>query len=231
MSAPASSQRPPSSPQRPPATGSRLAVHRDDGPLGLLAVGGALPVPQVLLLTLAVAVVGAAALPGLLGLLPGDVASALAARGPASITGWLTGTGRAPWWLAEWRLVAVALALAVLASTGRSLARLDWPIPALLRALEYGAVLVLVGSSPWTYALLATVAFHHYDIVYRVSLRGAGPPRWLQLATGGWPVRLAVLVVAAVLGVPETAAAALVVLLVPVYLGESGTLWLTDRGA
>lgn len=129
-----------------------------------------------------------------------------------------------------WQPVAVGWGLAVLGTLSRPVPRLGWPVPALLRALEYGAVLVLVGSSPWTYALVATLAFHNYDIVYRVGLRGDAPPRWLRLGTGGWPIRMVVLVATSPLGHAEVGALVLVVVLAPVFVVEAITYWTRNRG-
>lgn len=131
----------------------------------------------------------------------------------------------------SWAWVAGGTSLALLGCCGRGWPRLRWAGPALLRALEYGAVLLLAGGSAWTYTLLCVLAFHHYDIVYRLRLRGEGPPRWLAAVTGGWPVRLVVLVVAAALQVAQPAAVALSLVLGPVYLTESIMSWIAPRPA
>jgi hypothetical protein len=180
-----------------------IAPHRDDGPVSLLARGW-LPIPEVLLLTLA----ASAPLAPLTA-----VSDRLAWPGPAP----------------AWTWIAAAWTLAVLASLGRVLPRLQWPVPALLRAVEYGGVLALGGASPWTYALLLTLAFHHYDIVYRVRLLGTGPPRWLGVAGGGWPVRLAVLVAAAAVGWTSVAVQVLTVLLAALFTTESVRSWWSAR--
>ncbi len=99
--------------------------------------------------------------------------------------------------------------------------RLGWTLPALARIVEYGAVLVLVGASPWTFALLATIAYHHYDVVYRPRTRGHAPPRWLNL--GGWPVRVAAIVADALAVVVVFAAAVMTVTLAAVYVIETWT--------
>ncbi|MEX2548792.1 MAG: DUF5941 domain-containing protein, partial [Nitriliruptoraceae bacterium] len=175
-----------------------LAPHRDDGPLALLAPRAVLVLPAILLLAASLVLLALAA----------TTATGTLDLGPV-------------WWWA-----AGALVLGIAAAWGRSLPRLDWPIPALLRVLEYGTVLVLAGTSPWSYALLATLAIRHYDIVYRVRLLGTAPPRWLALATGGWPVRCALLVLAAAFGVAEPATATLAVLLAPVVVGETLVHWI-----
>jgi hypothetical protein len=124
-----------------------------------------------------------------------------------------------------WTWLAAAWVLALGARAGRTPPRLAWPVPALLRALEYGAVLVLVGDDGSGYALLATLAFHHYDIVYRLRLRGAAPPPWLATVTGGWSVRVAVLTVGAALGAAIPVAQALTAVLATVYVVEATVSW------
>ena len=94
--------------------------------------------------------------------------------------------------------------------------RFLWARPALLRALEYAAVLAVAWSlgdgastssrsSSAAFALLLAVAFHHYDELYRV-LNGLatgsgshGPWRVLGL---GWPGRLGVVVLLGALTTP-----------------------------
>lgn len=179
------------------ADGARSAS-RDDGPLILLGPRAVLRVPAVLLLSAALTLL----------LLAAVTATATLGLGPV------------------WPWVAGALVLAVIAAWGRSLPRLDWLIPAQLRALEYGTVLLLAGTGPWGYALLATLALRHHEIIHRVRLLGTAPPRWLALVTGGWPVRGALLVLAAALGFGEPMAAALTVLLAPVLVAEVLVRWL-----
>ena len=131
----------------------------------------------------------------------------------------------------SWSWVAIGSAVAAVGSCGRGWPRLRWPVPALLRALEYGAVLLLAGGSAWTYALLSVLAFHHYDIVYRLRLRGEGPPRWLGIVTGGWLVRIGVIAAAAAAARVELATVVLSLLLAPAYLIESITSWIAPRRA
>ena len=180
-----------------PVAADVLAPHRDEGPLLVLEPRAVLGVPAVLLLAVALVLLGLAA---------------------TTETGTLELGPPWPW-------TAGALLVAIVAAWGRSSPRLDWPIPALLRALEYGTVLVLAGTSMWSYALLATLAIHHYDIVYRVRLLGTAPPRWLAVLTGGWPVRCGLLVLAAAFGLAEPVAAILTVLIAPVFVAELLVQW------
>ncbi len=181
-----------------PAAVDVLAPHRDDGPLLLLERRAAVRIPAVLLLAASLV---------------------LLALAVTTATGILDLGQVWPW-------TAGALLLAVASAWGRSVPRLDWPIPALLRALEYGTILVLVGGSGWSYALLATLAIRHYDIVYRVRLLGTAPPRWLALVTGGWPGRCWLLVLAAGFGLAGPVAAILTILLAPVIVTEIVLRWL-----
>lgn len=73
--------------------------------------------------------------------------------------------------------------------------RLAWLLPPLIRLGEYGFVLGLAvhgGSQtlPAVYGLLAAVAFHHYDIVYRLRHQRVQPPRWITSLGGGWDGRM-----------------------------------------
>jgi hypothetical protein len=183
-----------------------LVATRDDGPLApWLAAPGRLPVPAVAMLAAGLALLAGAAA----GLGLGDVAA----------LGTPAGAARA------WPWAAAALLLAVLSTAGRARPRLDWPIPALLRGLEYGTVVLLAGADPWSYALLATLAAHHYDIVYRVRMSAPAPPRWLLMLTGGWAVRSAVVVVAAAAGEAAAAVTILTVLLAPAVVVASIATW------
>ncbi|MEX2487330.1 MAG: DUF5941 domain-containing protein [Nitriliruptoraceae bacterium] len=101
----------------------------------------------------------------------------------------------------------------------RSHDRLGWTLPALARVVEYGVVLAVVGASPWTFALLATIAYHHYDAVYRPRTRGSNPPRWLGF--GGWPVRAGLLAIAGFVGLAIPVAVVMTCVLATVYVTET----------
>ncbi|MFE0738039.1 DUF5941 domain-containing protein [Streptomyces sp. NPDC058855] len=107
------------------------------------------------------------------------------------------------------RLIAVAAGYAVLA--GLAVARplkgaLDWLVPPFFRAAEYTTVLVLAARSdvphalPAAFGLVAAVAYHHYDTVYRIRGGTGAPPSWLVRVIGGHEGRtLLVAVLAALL--------------------------------
>lgn len=75
---------------------------------------------------------------------------------------------------------------------------LGWLVPPMLRLLEYGTLLLLAllaepagpAALPACFALVAVLAYNHYNATYRLRHQGAAPPRWLRLAGGGWEVRL-----------------------------------------
>ncbi|MGR6974088.1 DUF5941 domain-containing protein [Streptomyces cynarae] len=113
---------------------------------------------------------------------------------------------------------------------------LDWLVPPLFRAAEYGTVLILAATSgvngvlPAAFGLVAAVAYHHYDTVYRIRGDAGAPPHWLVRAIGGHEGRtLLVTVLAATLTgaqfkVALTALAGYVALVV---LVESIRFWVT----
>ncbi|MFJ5779136.1 DUF5941 domain-containing protein [Streptomyces sp. NPDC093094] len=113
---------------------------------------------------------------------------------------------------------------------------LDWLVPPLFRAAEYGTVLALAvraevnGALPAAFGLVAAVAYHHYDTVYRIRGGAGAPPAWLVRAIGGQEGRtLLVTVLAALLtgsqfGVALTAVAVAVALVV---LVESIRFWVS----
>ncbi|MGW0029859.1 DUF5941 domain-containing protein [Streptomyces sp. NPDC003314] len=115
---------------------------------------------------------------------------------------------------------------------------LDWLVPPLFRAAEYTTVLVLAarsdapGALPVAFGLVAAVAYHHYDTVYRIRGGTGAPPAWLVRVTGGHEGRtLLVTVLAALLagrGDDFTLAlTALAVAVALVVLVESIRFWVS----
>ncbi|MEU1501111.1 DUF5941 domain-containing protein [Streptomyces sp. NPDC005732] len=111
---------------------------------------------------------------------------------------------------------------------------LDWLVPPLFRAAEYLTVLVLAvdadvnGALPAAFGLVAAVAYHHYDTVYRIRGNAGAPPQWLVRATGGHEGRtLLVTVLAAVLTAAqfEVALTVLAVAVAVLVLFESIRFW------
>ncbi|MGW2741531.1 DUF5941 domain-containing protein [Streptomyces sp. NPDC001450] len=138
-----------------------------------------------------------------------------------------------------WAPVAGAVVYAV--ASGRALYRplkgaLDWLIPPLFRAAEYGTVLVLAskagvnGALPAAFGLVAAVAYHHYDTVYRIRGNAGAPPAWLVRAIGGQEGRtVLVTVLAAVLTASQfkVALTVLAVVVALVVLVESIRFWVS----
>ncbi|MEV6578842.1 DUF5941 domain-containing protein [Streptomyces sp. NPDC051582] len=141
------------------------------------------------------------------------------------------------------RQVIIAAAFyAVLA--GAAVARplkgaLDWLVPPVFRAAEYTTVLVLAakadvpGALPAAFGLVAAVAYHHYDTVYRIRGGSGAPPRKLVWTIGGHDGR--VLLTAVLASVLATRAAdfpaaltALAVFVALVVLVESIRFWVSS---
>ncbi|MEU6278313.1 DUF5941 domain-containing protein [Streptomyces populi] len=114
---------------------------------------------------------------------------------------------------------------------------LDWLVPPFFRAAEYLTVLALAvdagvnGALPAAFGLVAAVAYHHYDTVYRIRGNAGAPPHWLVRAIGGHEGRtllvtvLAALLTAAQFKVALTVLAVAVALLV---LIESIRFWVSS---
>ncbi|AZM56841.1 transferase [Streptomyces sp. WAC 01529] len=135
--------------------------------------------------------------------------------------------------------VVVAAAALYIALSGLALimplkAPLDWLVPPFFRAAEYGTVLVLAakaevnGALPAAFGLVAAVAYHHYDTVYRIKGGTGAPPAWLVRAIGGQEGRALVVALAAALLSPAdftVALTALAVAVALVVLVESIRFW------
>ncbi|MFF7371423.1 DUF5941 domain-containing protein [Streptomyces tricolor] len=113
---------------------------------------------------------------------------------------------------------------------------LDWLVPPFFRAAEYGTVLVLAaeadvnGALPAAFGLVAAVAYHHYDTVYRIRGNAGAPPARLVRAIGGHEGRtLLVTVLAAVLTASQfkVALTVLAVAVALVVLVESIRFWVS----
>lgn len=122
--------------------------------------------------------------------------------------------------LGGWSLPLAAVCYALLA--GFALARplreaLDWLLPPLFRTAEYGMILVLAwrlsdadgagagvnGALPAAFGLVAVLAYHHYDTVYRIRGGTGAPPSWLVRASGGHEGRVLLIALAAALTIDE----------------------------
>ncbi|KAB2975871.1 CDP-alcohol phosphatidyltransferase family protein [Streptomyces sp. SS1-1] len=142
-------------------------------------------------------------------------------------------------WGPEWPVVLFAVLYALLA--GEAVRHplkgaLDWLVPPVFRAAEYGTVLLLAakadvqGALPAAFGLVAAVAYHHYDTVYRIRGGAGAPPAWLVRTIGGHEGRtLLVTLLAAVLTASQftVALTALAVAVALVVLVESIRFWVT----
>ncbi|MFD7319831.1 DUF5941 domain-containing protein [Streptomyces sp. NPDC059875] len=141
-----------------------------------------------------------------------------------------------------WVAVAGAVAYAVLSGLAVShplKGALDWLVPPVFRAAEYGTILILAarsevnGALPAAYGLVAAVAYHHYDTVYRIRGGTGAPPAWLVRTIGGHEGRtLLVTVLAALLASRGNdftlALTALAVTVALVVLVESIRFWVSS---
>ncbi|WP_055478059.1 DUF5941 domain-containing protein [Sphaerimonospora mesophila] len=183
-----------------PAPPRTVVAYRDDGPLakamGLLLSGQIPPLPPVIA---GAFVMGALLLAGMTG--RGDLAMF------------------AP---------AVLLLLAGSGAAHDHDGRLDWLVPPILRLTEYGFIAVVgFGRSVppvLIFALLGALAFHHYDVVYRVRQR-VQPPPWLAAVGLGWDGRLLVIAVAGLLDAATVVFVLLAGYLWGVFGWESVTCW------
>ncbi|MGW1593387.1 DUF5941 domain-containing protein [Streptomyces sp. NPDC002343] len=138
-------------------------------------------------------------------------------------------------------VLPVAGALVYVLTSALAVARplkgaLDWLVPPLFRAAEYGTVLALAGEAdvngalPAAFGLVAAVAYHHYDTVYRIRGDAGASPAWLVRAIGGQEGRtLLVTALAAVLTAAQFKAAltVLAVAVALVVLVESVRFWVS----
>ncbi len=109
-------------------------------------------------------------------------------------------------------------------------------MPPIFRGAEYGIVLGLAaksdapGALPAAFGLVAAVAYHHYDTVYRIRGGTGAPPRWLVRATGGHEGRVLAVTIAAALWHGQGFTIALTVLAAGIallVLSESIRFWVS----
>ncbi|MFF8926296.1 DUF5941 domain-containing protein [Streptomyces longwoodensis] len=165
-------------------------------------------------------------------------------RGKGPRLGWLSAAAGAvllplaAWvWGPSWWVVLIAGLYVLLSAEAVAhplKGALDWLVPPLFRAAEYGTVLILAaksdvnGALPAAFGLVAAVAYHHYDTVYRIRGDAGAPPAWLVRAVGGQEGRtLLVTVLAALLTAAQfkVALTVLAVAVALVVLVESIRFW------
>ncbi|MCX2180327.1 CDP-alcohol phosphatidyltransferase family protein [Streptomyces sp. SKN60] len=141
-----------------------------------------------------------------------------------------------------WATVGAAVAYAFWA--GQAVAAplkgaLDWLVPPVFRAAEYGTVLGLAAQAdaaqalPAAFGLVAAVAYHHYDTVYRIRGGTGAPPAWLVRTVGGHEGRTLVVAALAALLADRgddftRALTALAVAVGLVVLAESIRFWVSS---
>ncbi|WP_340556555.1 DUF5941 domain-containing protein [Streptomyces sp. GSL17-111] len=194
--------------RRTPQAARALADLADTGPLAALAARLPLPLPAL----------------------------AAAGAGAALVLGTALVAPVGSWWPV---LAAGGYALLAGAAVARPLTgRLDWLVPPLFRTAEYGTVLLLAarsevnGALPAAFGLVAAVAYHHYDTVYRIRGAAGAPPLLLVRAVGGHEGRtLAVALAAALWSTGASFPVALTVLAGAValaVLAESIRFWVSS---
>lgn len=182
-----------------------LVVYRDDGPLA--AALGALAAPAVRVPPVALVAAGVLPLVAALAARGADASEGLA----AAVVGWLVLLGGA-------------------SSVREDTSRFRWLSPPLLRLAEYAAMLWLgsiAGGSgvAAAFALLAAIAFRHYDLVYRLRHRSVAPPRWVSAAGLGWDGRLIVALVLLLAGALTAGLFVLAAVLGTLFAVESALGW------
>ncbi|HEX6470465.1 MAG TPA: DUF5941 domain-containing protein [Streptosporangiaceae bacterium] len=128
----------------------------------------------------------------------------------------------------------VALLLAGPAAGHPHGGRLDWLVPPVIRVTEYGYLAALGFArdvpDPMIYVLIAVLAYHHYDIVYRTRQK-LWPRDWVFRAGLGWDGRMLVAAASAFAGIATFAYAALAAYLGVLFGVESVLAWArTERG-
>ncbi|MFD0685396.1 DUF5941 domain-containing protein [Actinomadura fibrosa] len=189
-----------------PPRPERVRIHRDDGPLctglGRLAGGELPPLPGTVLAAVAVIVLLAAG---------SDTRPVPAICAPV-----------------------VVLLLTGPAATHPHRGRIDWLVPPIIRGIEYGYLAVLGFaqgvSAPVVHVLIAVLAFHHYDTVYRTR-QGLWPQGWVFRAGLGWEGRMLLVAFAGLFGLIPFAYAALAAYLGVLFVSECAIAWArTGRG-
>ncbi|POX50997.1 transferase [Streptomyces sp. Ru71] len=168
------------------------------------------------------------------GRLPALAAPAVALLGGAAVVAVSALTGHGTFWPA---LAAAGYVLTSAFAVARPLTgALGWLVPPFFRAAEYCTVLALAatadvnGALPAAFGLVAAVAYHHYDTVYRIRGDAGAPPAWLVRAIGGQEGRtLLVAVLAALLTASQfkVALTALAVIIALLVLVESIRFWVS----
>lgn len=184
-----------------PVPRSTVLAYRDDGPLsrgmGMLVAGQLPPLPPV---------VAGAFVTGVLLVIGVAGSDGLAVFAPA-----------------------VTLLLAGPGSSHPHDGRVDWLVPPILRLIEYSFIAACGFAHdvpPWLiFVLLGAMAFHHYDLVYRLRQR-VYPPPWLATFGLGWDGRMIAVALSAIIGFVTGGFVLLALYLWGLFGWESLTCWL-----
>ena len=106
--------------------------------------------------------------------------------------------------------------------------RFAWAVPPLIRLVEYAGLLAIGAAGdalPAAFALVAALAYRHYDLVYRLRHRGVTPPPWVDAVGLGWEGRLALAVVLLLAGALPAGFFVLAGVLGVVFVAESVAGW------
>jgi phosphatidylglycerophosphate synthase len=111
--------------------------------------------------------------------------------------------------------------------------RFDWLEPSILRAPELGALIAVFAFTGnfdgnlgiASFVILFSIAFHHYDNLYR-SMQNEEKPKWLSVAGLGVPGRIILLFAATLLGLDLTVFAVYFAVL---FLVTSSIQWVISR--
>ncbi|CAG7653072.1 putative transferase [Actinacidiphila bryophytorum] len=144
----------------------------------------------------------------------------------------------------SWYPVATAVLYVLTSAFAVSLplkGALDWLVPPMFRAGEYATVLALAavsevnGALPAAFGLVAAVAYHHYDTVYRIRGGAGAPPRAVVRSAGGHEGRTLIAALAAAVAAHRTGfTATLTVLAIAIALlvvTESIRFWVSSGAA
>jgi phosphatidylglycerophosphate synthase len=120
-------------------------------------------------------------------------------------------------------------------STKSFLIRFDWLEPSLLRAAELGAIIALLALTGnlegslgiASFVILFSIAFHHYDNLYR-SMQNEQKPNWLSILGLSVPGRIILLVAATLLGLDLAVVAVYFSVL---FLVVSSVQWVSSHRA
>ena len=126
--------------------------------------------------------------------------------------------------------IAAFVLLGMAGAAARTHPRIEWLVPPMLRSGEYVIVATLAWRTGPTemwlgYLLLAVVAFHHYDIVYRLRHQRAAPSQVVSRLCGGWELRVIAITVAAVTGVLAPVLIVLAAWCGALFVSESMRSW------